>query len=88
MSNRDRNEKELETVNASVSEKETEAKGRVKRDKKDSIPVGEDKSRRKENIKQLRMTDGSWLAATYPYAVHYEESGAWIEIDNRLEEKE
>ena len=88
MSKTDRNEKELETVNASVSEKETEAKGRVKRDKKDPTPVGEDKSRRKENIKQLRMTDGSWLAATYPYAVHYEESGAWIEIDNRLEEKE
>ena len=39
MSNRDRNEKELETVNASVSEKETEAKGRVKRDKKDPTPV-------------------------------------------------
>ena len=52
------------------------------------IPVGEDKGRREDHIKQFRMTDGSWLAATYPYAVHYEENGAWVEIDNRLEEKE
>ena len=52
------------------------------------IPVGEDKGRREDHIKQFRMTDGSWLAATYPYAVHYEENGSWVEIDNRLEEKE
>ena len=52
------------------------------------VPVGEDESKREENIKQFRMTDGSWLAATYPLAVHYEENGEWVEIDNRLEEKE
>ena len=27
------------------------------------VPVGEDESKREENIKQFRMTDGSWLAA-------------------------
>ena len=53
-----------------------------------AVPVGEDVSKREANIKQFRMSDGTWLAATFPYGVHYEENGAWIEIDNRLEEKE
>ena len=50
-----------------------------------SVPVGEDNSKREANIKQFRMSDGSWLAATYPAAVHFEEDGKWTEIDNRLE---
>lgn len=53
-----------------------------------ATPIGEDIRKRDVNIKQFRMTDGSWLAATYPYAVHYESDDAWVEIDNRLEETE
>ena len=53
-----------------------------------AVPVGEDESKREANIKQFRMSDGTWLAATYPYGIHYEKDGTWIEIDNRLEEKE
>ena len=53
-----------------------------------AVPVGEDESKREANIKQFRMSDGTWLAATYPFGIHYEEYGTWIEIDNRLEEKE
>lgn len=53
-----------------------------------AVPVGEDESKREANIKQFRMSDGTWLAATYPFGIHYEEDGTWIEIDNRLEEKE
>ncbi len=51
----------------------------------DAVPVGEDDSKREANIKQFRMSDGSMLAATYPKAVHFQESGNWIEVDNRLE---
>ena len=53
-----------------------------------AVPVGEDESKREANIKQFRMSDGTWLAATYPYGIQYEKDGTWIEIDNRLEEKE
>ena len=71
------------------NERESQKKPSIaSKDNAAPIPVGEDKSRREDNIKQFRMTDGSWLAATYPYAVHYEENGAWVEIDNRLEERE
>ena len=68
--------------------KEYEEPANSLKSKRDPLPVGEDNSKREDHIKHFRMTDGSWLAATYPYAVHYEESGAWIEIDNRLKEKE
>lgn len=46
--------------------------------------VGEDESLRKENEKHFRMSDGSYIAAVYPEAVHYLEAGEWKEIDNTL----
>ena len=49
--------------------------------------VGEDRSQREEYAKRFRMTDRSWLAVAYPEAVHFEENGEWVEIDNRLEKK-
>ena len=49
--------------------------------------VGEDRSQREEYVKRFRMTDRSWLAVAYPEAVHFEENGEWVEIDNRLEKK-
>jgi len=46
--------------------------------------VGEDESLRKENEKHFRMSDGSYIAAVYPEAVHYLEAGEWKDIDNTL----
>ena len=47
--------------------------------------IGEDISKREESAKHYKMSDGSWLAASYPGPVHYQaENGAWLEIDNTL----
>ena len=46
--------------------------------------VGEDESLRKENEKHFHLSDGSYIAAVYPEAVHYLEDGEWEEIDNTL----
>ena len=37
--------------------------------------------------KHFMTSDHTFIAATYPYAVHYEEDGAWQEIDNTLQLK-
>lgn len=50
--------------------------------------VGEDESLRKENEKHFRMSDGSYIAAVYPEAVHYLDNGEWEEIDNTLVQTE
>lgn len=39
--------------------------------------VEEDISKRTVNTKTYRRSDGSYTAAVYPYAVHYEEDGAY-----------
>ncbi len=45
----------------------------------------EDISLREDNIKHFRMSDGSYIAVDYGYAVHYkDENGDYQEIDNRL----
>ena len=46
--------------------------------------IGEDESLRKENEKHFRMSDGSYIAAVYPEAVHYLEDDEWKDIDNTL----
>lgn len=46
--------------------------------------IGEDDSLRKENEKHFRMSDGSYVVAVYPEAVHYLEDNEWKEIDNTL----
>ena len=39
--------------------------------------IGEDISKREESAKHYKMSDGSWLAASYPGPVHYQaENGA------------
>lgn len=46
----------------------------------------EDESLREENVKQFRMSDGSYTAVQYDTAVHYlDDSGAWQDIDNTLQ---
>ena len=44
--------------------------------------VGEITEKRTENTKHFLMSDRSVLAAMYDKAVHYEEDGSWLDIDN------
>lgn len=46
---------------------------------------GEVTELRSEYEKHYRLTDGSYMAVQYPVAVHYEEEGQWVDIDNTLE---
>ena len=47
--------------------------------------VEEDVSKRGEYEKHFICKDGSYIAATYPYAVHEkDENGEWVDIDNSL----
>ena len=39
---------------------------------------------RTEYIKEYKMPDGLHMAVVYPDAVHYEEDGRWLDIDNTL----
>ena len=50
--------------------------------------VGELEELRTETGKYLRMEDGSFTAVTYPFAVHFEENGRFVEYDNALSLKE
>lgn len=47
--------------------------------------VGEETERRGEYTKHFRRGDGLVEAVTYPYPVHIEQEGEWVDIDNRLE---
>ena len=53
-----------------------------------SVPVvvGEDISKREENVKHFRLSDGSFEAVVFSDAVHYkDENGQFQDIDNTLE---
>lgn len=39
---------------------------------------------REEYTKHFALDNGAMMAVVYPYAVHYEENGAWEDIDNTL----
>lgn len=49
--------------------------------------VAEVKSERTEYTKHFRMSDGTYIAATYPEPVHYEVNGKWVDIDNSLSQE-
>ncbi len=49
--------------------------------------IGEVKEKREKNVKHFLKEDGTFEAAVYPTAVHYEESGQWVDIDNTLIDK-
>ncbi len=53
----------------------------------DATVVGEIEELRTESTKHFRMSDGTYIAATYPEPVHYEVNGEWKEIDNTLVEE-
>ncbi|MBE6717364.1 MAG: hypothetical protein E7573_10650 [Ruminococcaceae bacterium] len=44
----------------------------------------EDTSKRQENVKHFKMSDGTYQAAVYGYPVHFSENGAWKDIDNTI----
>ena len=46
--------------------------------------VGEEEALRGQGEKHFRLSDGTYLAATYGSPIHYlGEDGSWVEIDNR-----
>ena len=49
-------------------------------------PIEEVEAYRTANEKQYRMSDGSMEVQVYPEAVHYEQDGTWLAIDNTLHE--
>lgn len=54
--------------------------------KKDLEIIGEVVSKREENVKHFRLSDGSFLAADYGVPVHYKNGNEWDDIDNSLQE--
>ena len=51
----------------------------------DAVPLYEETSLRDETSKTFKMSDGSFIAATYPKAIHrLDEDGKWQDIDNSL----
>ena len=51
----------------------------------DSVIVSEIKSRRDKYTKHFRMDDGTIMAITYDYPIHFKnDNGKWIEYDNSL----
>lgn len=67
-----------ESVSSDItSEEASEASSEV-------YALGEDVSKRTENAKYIRMSDGSYYVAMYDSAVHYLYGDVWEEIDNTL----
>ena len=67
-----------EIVSTTVSSEE------VREASSDVYALGEDVSKRTENAKYIRMSDGSYYVAMYNSAVHYLDGDVWEEIDNTL----
>ena len=52
-----------------------------------TVPLYEAEELREESVKHFKLSDGSYMAAQYPSAVHYaDENGIWQDIDNSLSE--
>ncbi|MGN1161232.1 MAG: DNRLRE domain-containing protein, partial [Candidatus Fimenecus sp.] len=48
--------------------------------------IAEETSKREENVKHFRMSDGSYVAAQYDVPVHFMQNGEWTDYDNTLVE--
>ena len=48
--------------------------------------IAEETSKREENVKHFRMSDGSYRAAQYDIPVHFMLDGEWVDYDNTLTE--
>ncbi len=51
---------------------------------KEAVISSEDESKRGEFEKHFRLSDGSYEAVTYPFAVHYNDEGEWKDFDNTI----
>ncbi len=68
---------------AAVAELNTETAGKKEFTAEDVLE--EESSLREETVKHFRMSDGSFVAVDYGYAVHYkDENGEYQDIDNSL----
>ncbi len=65
----------------------SEAKVSSEETVEEATVVGEIEELRTESTKHFKMSDGTYIAATYPEPVHYEVNGEWKEIDNTLVEE-
>ena len=71
----------------STLENDAENGENIEEGSKEVYALGEDVSKRTENAKYIRMSDGSYYVAMYNNAVHYQdENGDWQDIDNTLSE--
>ena len=75
---------EQRELDASIADMKESWEGSEPEELEYSPLVGEDEERREEYTKHFRREDGLTEAVTYPYPVHYEQDGAWKDIDNRL----
>lgn len=76
---------DLISDNSTESTLENNGAENVEEGSKEVYALGEDISKRTENAKYIRMSDGSYYVAMYNNAVHYQdENGDWQDIDNTL----
>jgi len=81
----DADQSAAETAQTADLQEETSAEDlAVEEEQQPALILGEDESLRTENTKHFRLEDGSYMAATYPAPVHYQEDGAWKDVDVRL----
>lgn len=50
----------------------------------DATIIGEVIDKRTEFSKEYKLSNGLYMTAVYPRAVHYDNEGTWAEIDNTL----
>ena len=77
--------KEIEYDELTGEEEKESVSQRVLEDK--LAIVQEDAELREEYTKQFFLDNQQTMAVVYPYSVHYEENGQWVDIDNRLKEE-
>ncbi len=53
--------------------------------KKSIVIIGEDDTRRQRNVKEFKQSDGSYIAAVYPFPIHVQKDEKWVDIDNTLQ---
>lgn len=69
-----------------VSQEQPQLQGDATEETKEKAAIiAEDTSRRNENEKHFRLSDGTFTAAQYPSSIHFkDEKGEWQDIDNSL----
>ncbi len=71
-----------ETQNSETVEEEPKTEEQV------PYVLNEDISKREQNVKHFRMSDGTMQAVSYAVPVHFEQNGTWVDYDNSLIEIE